>query len=231
MNKRIFGEKIPIITEEEYNDEESLVRRLRKDGNTVAHLQIMYHLATHMTDESGMTVLGFESMMLGEKKDIEKYIEYSLAVQALDEIFDAAKESLAKADEQKSEEFYKNPVFTDSGEVPNAVLVKTDGTAAVIRLKGFISGDDLGEPLDCSSTDMVLNKIPIWAMKNFKLKLAGYVDGGGIPKGLPENEAVQRISGCDHIAGGCVIVGIDMKHNYIPLNPRDAVKIAAYFNG
>ncbi len=226
----IFGTVIPILTDAEYDDKGSEVWKLREKDNSIARLQVMYHVATHMKDDSGMLVLGFETVMLGEKADISKHMDYKVAMKALDEIMAAAKASLARVEAEKTAAFKADPHLTADGKEPNAVLVPARGKAELIHLKGFVSGSKLGAPLDCDRVDMVLKGLPDWADEAFALNLAGYVDANGISKNLEENERIQSISGYDYIAGGCVLVGTDDDFNYKPLNPQDAVTICNYFN-
>ncbi len=229
MAEKVFGNIIPIMTEAEFENKESDIHTQRKNGNTVAKLQVMHHIATHMKDESGMTVLGFEAIMLGDKEAISKHLDYDIAMQAMEEIMSAAKASLAKAEEEKTAAFRAAPQLTEDGKEPNAVLVKAEGGATLVHLDGFVAGDDLGKPLDCSSIDMVLKNLPAWSKQKFGVKLAGYVNRNGIPEGLDENDRIQSLSGYDYIAGDCVLVRIDDKYNYLPLNPQDAVEIWKYF--
>ncbi len=234
MSERVFGNVIPILTDEVFDNKEHEVHQKRQEGDVMARLQIMYHVATHMTDKSGMLVLAVEAMMLdGDDEDLPdaQYGDLTPSVisAALNEIMEAAEAALERVEDQKKEDFYADPHLTADGREPNAVLVLADGGAELIHLDGFVDSEDLGKPLDCDRVDMVLNKMSSWSFKQFGVSMAGYVDRNGIPKGLEENERIQSISGYDYIAGDCVLVGIDGKYNYRPLNPGDAVKVWEYF--
>ncbi len=228
--EKVFGNQIPIITDEEYNNKNSRVHKQREAGNDLARLQIMYHVAKNMTDKSGMIVLGVEAMMLNEPDKIKKYVEWDVASKALNEIMEMAQLSLKNAGASKTEQYRNNPRYTADGKEPNAVLVKTDGSAELVCLDGFVGGDELGKPINCDRVDIVLKDLPDWSLDEFGIGLAGYVDKNGISKGLEENVRIQEISGYDYIAGDCVLVEIDGKYNYLPLNPKDAVDICDYFN-
>ncbi len=225
MARQIFGKEIPILTDEEFSDKNSPVWEKRKAGDPIAILQTMYHVASHMKDESGRIVLAVEFMAL---KDSKQELKGWLVNGALEEILQAADESVAREgrsqEEEKRRKFDADPHYVD-GKEPNAVLVCANGGAKLVRLDGFVERDDLGVPLDAERIDMVLNKIPEWAEDTFGFPLCGYVDGDGMPKGLAENARIQSISGYDYIAGDCVLVGVDDKYNYLPLHPYDAVTV------
>ncbi len=230
MADRVFGSIIPILTDEEYDNKEHEVWKKREADDVIARLQVMYHVATHMTDDSGMMVLAVEAFCLGEPDKIKQYIDFDVANRALEEIMATAKASLAGVEEEKTAAFRADPHLTADGREPNAVLVKTDGSAELVHLDGFVDSNDLGKPLDCDSTDIVLKNLPAWGEDLFGIDLAGCVDKNGIPKGLEENERMEMLSGYDMIAGDCVLVGVDDRYNYLPLNPQDAVAIWEYFN-
>ncbi len=231
----VFGNRIPILTDEEYNDKDNEVWKKREAGDAVARLRFMYHVATHMKNESSMIVLGVEAMLLGDKDEISQYIDYDIATAALYEIMEVAQAGLAKVkeneEEEKRQEFEAEPHLTADGKDPNAVVVRTNGQAELVHLNGFVDGEDLGAPIDCDRVDMVLRNLPEWSEETFDLQLAGCVDKNGMPKGLEENDRIQSLSGYDYIAGDCVLVGIDKKYAYLPLHPQDAVRVWKYFNG
>ncbi len=231
MEEKVFGNIIPILTEEEYENRDSEVWHKREEGDAVAILQVMYHIASHAKDKGVMLVLGVEAHSLSGSKNQPSD---EVADLALKELIAAVNDSIAreanKEDEEKREKFLSEPYYTKDGKEPNAVLVMADGGAELVHLSGFVNGEDLGEPIGCESTSMVLNKIPEWSRGKFGVKLGGYVDSAGMPKGLMENDRIQSISGYDYIAGDCVLVRIDDKYNYLPLNPYDAVVIWKYFN-
>ncbi len=230
MAETIFGKTIPILSEEEFNNKTSGIWQKREKGDPIAILSIMYHIATHAKDKSAGLVLGIETMML---EDGDGDIDEELLEEALEEISEALESRLASLERgdaaAKQASFDASPQYTANGEIPNAVLVYADGSAALIRLKGFVDRDDLSEPLDCSRVSMVYNRLPGWAEQKFGFKVVGLVDESGIPKGLSENERIQMLSGYDYIAGDCLLVGIDDQYNYLPLSPADALTVFDYF--
>ncbi len=225
MAEKIFGSIIPILSDEEYNNSQSAVWMRKNSGDTISALQIIHYIASHLKSEAVLPILNYEASALGSGNDLTRA--------AIAEIGLIIEERLAAIRNPGSNTILNKTastaVYTDDGEEPNAVLVYANGGAKLIRLKGFVGSDELGEPLDCGRVDMVLNRIPEWSERKFGIKLVGYVNSNGMPERLDENERIQAISGYDYIAGDCVLLGIDDKYNYLPLNARDAVTVWEYF--
>ncbi len=229
MEKELYNGIVPIIDESEYE----ATKEFADAGDPLACLQLIHYFIFCGTDPGWF----FKILSYAEKLkecDQETYARYAETVQMLaDDSGKKLSQEIAKMQAEKAENkrkaFEADPYYTAEGEVPNAVLIDTDGDAILIRVDGFDDSDDLGAPLGCSRVDRVMNRLPEWGKKTFDLSLVGYVDANGIPKGLDENERIQSISGYDYIAGDCVLVGMDKSYNYLPLDPYDAVTIWKYF--